>query len=78
MALLVRRWSGELNYAHVARVEWRDEAADRPTLAGGIPAFNADQQPGADLSVAKLSTERQSQLIHPAAAVAQQLLVILT
>ena len=73
MALLVRRWRGEQHDAHVACVERRDEAADRPSLAGGIPAFNANQEPRPNLPVAKLSAECQPQLIYPLAAVGKLL-----
>src|SRR5438067_10792055 len=65
MAPLVGGRSGELDHADVSRVERGDEAFDRASLPGGIPAFEHGQDRRPELAIADLAAQRQAKLREP-------------
>src|SRR5262249_61073468 len=65
VALLVGSRARELDHAHVARVDWGDEALDRAALAGRVPALEDDAHGRPELLGADLAAEREPKLDQP-------------
>jgi hypothetical protein len=77
VALLVVSWSRELDYAHVPRVELRDQALDRPSLAGGILALEDHADRGPKLPAPDQAAEREPQLGQPGPGALEPILLLL-